>query len=68
MFFFHKRFNVQDFQYKAPRQLPFVGHKRQFTPSEVAAGKRKARAKTHIERVIGPLKKVSVTNHFHWRH
>ncbi|XP_065684684.1 uncharacterized protein LOC136096934 [Hydra vulgaris] len=56
---FDKGFNVQDLflsrQVKAVIP-PFLRSKRQFTPSEVYHCKRIARARIHIERVIGRLK------------
>ena len=39
-----------------PGLPPFVRSKRQFTRSEVYQGKRIARARIHVERVIGRLK------------
>ncbi|XP_065654460.1 uncharacterized protein LOC136081105 [Hydra vulgaris] len=57
--FVSKGFNVQDLflsrQVKAVIP-PFLRSKRQFTPSEVYHCKRIARARIHIERVIGRLK------------
>ena len=42
---------------------PFVRGKRLLTPSEVAVGKRIARARIHIERVIGRLKEFRLLDH-----
>ena len=56
---FDKGFNVQDLflPFKVKCVLPpFVRSKRQFTRSEVYHGKRIARARIHIERVMGRLK------------
>ena len=56
---FDKGFNVQDlFLYNQVRCVlpPFVRSNRQFTRSEVYYGKRVARARIHIERVMGRLK------------
>ena len=56
---FDKGFNVQDlFLYNQVKCVlpPFVRSKRQFTRSEVYYGKRVARARIHIERVMGRLK------------
>ena len=59
MVLFDKGFNVQDIflcrQVKCVLP-PFVRSKRQFTRSEVYQGKRIARARIHVERVIGRLK------------
>ena len=55
---FDKGFNAQDlFLYNQVRCVlpPFVRSKRQFTRSEVYYGKRVARARIHIERVMGRL-------------
>lgn len=56
---FDKGFNVQDL-FLSQRVTcvlpPFVRNKRQFTRSEVYHGKRIARARIHIERVMGRLK------------
>ena len=59
MVLFDKGFNVQDIFLN--RQVkcvlpPFVRSKQQFTRSEVYQGKRIARARIHVERVIGRLK------------
>ena len=59
MVLFDKGFNVQDIF--LDRQVkcvlpPFVRSKRQFTRSEVYQGKRIAKARIHVERVIGRLK------------
>ena len=43
--------------------VPFVRSKRQFTRSEVYQGKRIARARIHIERVMGRLKECRLLNH-----
>ncbi|XP_065055340.1 uncharacterized protein LOC135683887 [Rhopilema esculentum] len=56
---FDKGYTVQDIF--LPRQVkvkvpPFVRSKRQFTPSEISECKRIARARIHIERVMGRLK------------
>jgi hypothetical protein len=60
---FDKGFNVQDLflsrQVKAVIP-PFLRSKRQFTPSEVYHCKRIARARIHIERVIGRLKEFRI--------
>ena len=56
---FDKGFNVQDLflPFKVKCVLPpFVRSKRQFTRSEVCHGKRIARARIHIEIVMGRLK------------
>ena len=56
---FDKGFNVQDLflPFKVKCVLPpFVRSKRQFTRSEVYHGKRIARARIHVERVMGRLK------------
>ena len=42
---------------------PFVRSKRQFTCSEVYQGKRIARARIHVERVMGRLKEFRLLNH-----
>ena len=62
---FDKGFNVQDLFLS--RQVtcilpPFVRSKRQFTRSEVYQGKRIARARIHIERVMGRLKEFRLLN------
>ena len=59
-------FNVQDLFLS--RQVkcvlpPFVRSKRQFTRSEVYQGKRIARARIHVERVMGRLKEFRLLNH-----
>jgi len=59
MVLFDKGFNVQDLflPYKVKCIIPpYVRQKRQFTRSEVYHGKRVARARIHIERVMGRLK------------
>ena len=66
MVLFDKGFNVQDLFLS--RQVkcvlpPSVRSKRQFTRSEVYQGKRIARARIHIERVMGRLKEVRLLNH-----
>lgn len=56
---FDKGFNVQDlFLFRKVTCVlpPFVRSKRQFTRSEVYHGKRIARARIHVERVMGRLK------------
>ena len=63
---FDKGFNVQDLFLS--RQVkcclpPFVRQKRQFTRSEVYHGKRIARARIHIERVMGRLKEFKMLEH-----
>jgi hypothetical protein len=59
MAMFDKGFNVQDLflhqQVKCVLPL-FVRRKRQFTRSEVYQGKRIAKARIHVERVMGRLK------------
>ena len=63
---FDKGFNVQDLflQYKVTaRTPPLIRSKRQFSPSEVAVRKRIARARVHIERVIGRLKEFQLLDH-----
>ena len=42
---------------------PFLRSKRQLTPSEVAVGKRVARARIYIEPVIGRLKEFRLLDH-----
>ena len=63
---FDKGFTVQDLflsrQVKAVIP-PFVRSKRQFTPSEVYQCKRIARARIHIERVMGRLKEFRLLDH-----
>ena len=66
MVLFDKGFNVQDLFLS--RQVkcvlpPFVRSKRQFTRSEVYQGKRIARARIHVERVMGRLKEFRLLNH-----
>ena len=63
---FDKGFNVQDLFLS--RQVtcvlpPFVRSKRQFTRSEVYQGKRIARARIHIERVMGRFKEFRLLAH-----
>ena len=62
---FDKGFNVQDLflvnQVKCVLP-PFVRRKRKFTRSEVYHGKRIARARIHIERVMGRLKEFRLLN------
>ena len=62
---FDKGFNVQDLflaqQVKCVLP-PFVSSKRKFTRSEVYHGKRIARARIHIERVMGRLKEFRLLN------
>ena len=63
---FDKGFTVQDIF--LPRQVkvkvpPFVRSKRQFTPSEISECKRIARARIHIERVMGRLKEFRLLDH-----
>ena len=63
---FDKGFTVQDLflQYKVTARIPpFVRSKIQLTPSEVAVGKRIARARIHIERIIGRLKELRLLDH-----
>ena len=63
---FDKGFNVQDLflQYKVTaRTPPLIRSERQFSPSEVAVRKRIARARVHIERVIGRLKEFRLLDH-----
>ena len=69
MVLFDKGFNVQDLFLS--RQVkcvlpPFVRSKRQFTRSEVYQGKRIARARIHIERVMGRLKEFRLINSCRW--
>ena len=66
MVLFDKGFNVQD--RFLSRQIkcvlpPFVRSQRRFTRSEVYQGKRIARARIHIERVMGRLKEFRLLNH-----
>ena len=66
MVLFDKGFNVQDLF--LCRQVtcvlpPFVQIKRQFTRSEVYHGKRIARVRIHIERVMGRLKEFRLLDH-----
>ena len=66
MVLFDEGFNVQDLFLS--RQVkcvlpPFVPSKCQFKRSEVYQGKRIARARIHIERVIGRLKEFRLLNH-----
>ena len=66
MVLFDKGFNVQDLFLS--RQVkcvlpPFVRSKRQCTRSEVYQGKRIARARIHVERVMGRLKEFRLLNH-----
>ena len=66
MVLFDKGFNVQDLFLS--RQVkcvlpPFVRSKRQFTRSEVYQGKRIARARIHIESVMGRLEEFRLLNH-----
>ena len=66
MVLFDKGFNVQDLflSRQVKRVLPqFVRSKRQFTRSEVYQGKRIARARIHIERVMGRLKEFRLLKH-----
>ncbi len=59
MAMFDKVFNVQDlFLHQQVKCVlpPFVRGKRQFTHSESYQGKRIARARIHVERVMGRLK------------
>ena len=66
MVLFDKGFNVQDlFLLRQVKCVlpPFVRSKRQFTRSEVYQGKRVARARIHIERVMGRLKEFRLLNH-----
>ena len=63
---FDKGYTVQDIF--LPRQVkvkvpPFVRSKRQFTPSEISECKRIARARIHIERVMGRLKEFRLLDH-----
>ena len=63
---FDKSFNVQDLflQYKVTARIPpFVRSKRQLIPREVAVGNQIARARIHIERVIGSLKEFWLLDH-----
>ena len=63
---FDKGFTVQDLflQYKVTARIPpFVRSKRQLNPLEVAVGKRIARARIHIERIIGRLKELRLLDH-----
>ena len=63
---YDKGFNVQDLflQCKVTARIPpFVRSERQLTPSEVAIGKRIARARIHTERVIGRLKEFRLLDH-----
>ena len=63
---FDKGFNVQDLflQYKVTAKIPpFVRSKRQLIPWEVAVGNQIARARIHIERVIGLLKEFWLLDH-----
>ena len=60
---FDKGFNVQDLflQYKVTAGISFfVRSKRQLTPSKVAVGRQIARARIHIERIIGQLKEFGL--------
>ena len=51
-------------QYKVTARIPpFVRSKRQLTPSEVAVGKRIARARIRMERLIGRLKEFRLLDH-----
>ena len=66
MVLFDKGFNVQDLFLSLQVKCvlpPFVRSKRQFTRSEVYQGKRIARARIHVERVMGRLKEFRLLNH-----
>ena len=66
MVLFDKGFNVQDLflQKQVKCELPpFLRSKRKFTRSEVYHGKRVARARIHIERVMGRLKEFRLLEH-----
>ena len=66
MALFDKGFNVQDLflQKQVKCELPpFLRSKRKFTRSEVYHGKRVARARIHIERVMGRLKEFRLLEH-----
>ena len=63
---FDKGFTVQDIF--LPKQVlvkipPFARDKKQFTPSEIADAKRIARARIHVERVMGRLKEFRLLDH-----
>ena len=63
---FDKGFNVQDLflKYNVNARIPpFVRSKRQLTQSEVAVGKRIARARIHIEHANGQLKEFRLLDH-----
>ena len=66
MVLFDIGFNVQDLLLSRQMKCvltPFVRSKRQFTLSEVYQGKRIARERIHIERVMGKLKEFRLLNH-----